>query len=322
MLPPALRRRGDAHAAPPLLLRATLLSTALLDELTFGFLVVALPLLRDSFHLSYVQAGLLFTIGELASLVLDPPINLLADHISKRIPVLGGMLALIVGFVFAAAAPSYAALLVAFALIYPAIGAAVGLAQAALIDTAAGDEERAMTRWTVLSAVGDLLAPLTVGAGVALGLRWPLLCLVAATLWLAVALVFAPQRLPRPVPVPDGSGQDERPVLRELRAALGDRALLRWLAISLLATTLDEVFLAFAALYLHDRLHVSLPATSFALAVAVGVGLLTLLVLARIQTRMSGRRLLPAMALIALAGIAILLVAPSLPLATLGLSVA
>src|SRR5215472_11220336 len=60
-------------------LRAMLLAMALFDELTCGFLVIALPLLRDRLHLSYAEAGLLFTVGALASLLVEPVINVVSD---------------------------------------------------------------------------------------------------------------------------------------------------------------------------------------------------------------------------------------------------
>lgn len=320
--------RLDPHAAttiqtsaPRTFLRATLAATALLDELTTGLLVVGLPLVRDTLHLSYDQAGFLFTAGALSSLLLEPGINLASDRASKRLPILAGMLALVAAFLLAAAAPGYALLLLAFVVLYPANGAAVGLAQAALIDasTALG---RTMTRWTIMSGVGDLLAPLAVGAGVALGFGWTGLCLGAAALWLATALVLLPQRFPRfaHAASEDEPAQPQQPLLAVVRDALRNRELLRWAAISLLATTLDEVYLAFAALYLHDQLGASQEVIGVVIALALGVGLLALFALDRLQMRIAGLRLLPWMALIALAGVAVFLLAPSVAVAALGLA--
>ncbi|HEX8729024.1 MAG TPA: hypothetical protein VF739_10395, partial [Ktedonobacterales bacterium] len=143
-------------------LRATLLSTALLDELTFGFLVVGLPLARDRFGMSYEQVGLLFTVGALAALVIEPGVNIASDHISKRVPILSGMFVLVGAFALAGLTTNYALLLLAVALADPAIGAAVGLAQAALVEQQPALATRTLTRWTLLSSVGDLLSPLVV----------------------------------------------------------------------------------------------------------------------------------------------------------------
>jgi predicted MFS family arabinose efflux permease len=300
-------------------LRITLGTTALLDELTTGLLVVGLPLVRDTLHLSYDQAGFLFTAGALSSLLLEPGINLASDRASKRLPILLGMLCLAAAFVLAAAAPSFALLLLACGILFPANGAAVGLAQAALVDASTA-LTRTMTRWTIMSGIGDLLAPLAVGAGVALGLGWRELCLGAAALWLAVALVLVPQRFPRFARANVEDEPARQPLWAVIRSALRNRELLRWAAISLLATTLDEVYLAFAALYLHDQLGASQEVIGVVIALALGTGLLALVVLDRLQSRVAGLQLLPWMALTALAGVAVFLLAPSVAAAALGLA--
>jgi MFS family permease len=299
-------------------LRATLLATALLDELTFGFPVVALPLLRDALRLSYGQAGLIFTVGALSALVLEPGINLLSDGGSKRWFVLGGMLCVAGAFALAGMATSYALLLVAFAVLYPAIGAAVGLAQAALIDAEPGAVERTMVRWTLMSGVGDLLAPLVVSVALVAGLGWGGLCVVAAGVWLVAAVVVWPQRFSRVGEAGEVSAEEDagegakESLLARLRAVVRDVTLLRWIGVLVMATMMDEVFLGFAALYLHDRLHASEAAVAGVIAVGVGGGLAALIVMDRMQGRVAGARLLLAMALVALAGVVVLLTAGTL----------
>jgi len=62
-----------------IIFRWTLLSMPLLDELISGFPVVGLPLLRDQLGLSYDQVGLLFSVGALSGMVIEPFINILSD---------------------------------------------------------------------------------------------------------------------------------------------------------------------------------------------------------------------------------------------------
>ena len=52
--------------APSSFLRLALLCLELLDEFLSGFLVIGLPLIRRDLHLTYAQAGLLFTVGSVA----------------------------------------------------------------------------------------------------------------------------------------------------------------------------------------------------------------------------------------------------------------
>lgn len=313
-------------------LRSVLLSTALLDELTFGFLVVGLPLARDAFGMSYEQVGLLFTVGAISALIIEPGINLASDHVSKRIPILGGMFALVFAFTLAGLTRNYALLLLAVALADPAIGAAVGLAQAALVEQQPAIAARILARWTLLSSVGDLLSPLVVAATAALGGGWTALSLVGASLWLVAGCLTLPLRFPRPALAPPPEDDDESDgsfwatLWPSIRAALQDRVLLRWMGILVMATMVDEIFLGFTGLLLHDRLHATIASVSLILALGMVGGMVGLLALERLLARtpeqqMIGVRLLPWLALMTLAGIVTLLLAQALWLAALALFV-
>jgi FSR family fosmidomycin resistance protein-like MFS transporter len=179
-------------------LRAILLCMALLDELTGGFLVIALPLLQDHLHLSYAEAGLLFTVGALASLLVEPVIAVVSDLGSKRIPILVGTAVLAAAFILAGIAPTYPLELVAFALWSPAGGISVGLSQATLIDSALHGSEPTLMRWTIMSGVGDLMAPVLVGLIVGFGLGWSALCTIAAVVWMCAEFVLARCLFPSP----------------------------------------------------------------------------------------------------------------------------
>ncbi|MFI5275063.1 MAG: hypothetical protein ACHQ4H_18690, partial [Ktedonobacterales bacterium] len=95
-----------------------------------------------------------------------------------------------------------------------------------------------------------------------------------------------------------------------------DRTLLRWIAIIFLADMMDEVFAAFAGLYLHDRLGYSISAVSLLLGAMLVASLLTLLALDRATGRASALHLLPLMALATLAGVALLLLGGGSPMLT------
>jgi Na+/melibiose symporter-like transporter len=151
---------------------------------------------------------------------------------------------------------NYILLLVIFMIWYPAGGAGVGLAQAVLIDSAPEEGARTMTRWTLWSSVGDFLSPLVVAAFVSAGLGWSALNWLAAALWCAAALVLSPLRFPaRSAQAETGEDEARLSILATLRAAVRDPLLLRWSALTLIPTMLDEIFLGFVALYLRDVLH-------------------------------------------------------------------
>ncbi len=242
------------------LLRPTLLSTALLDEAITGFLTIGLPLASNQLGLNYTQVGLLFTAGALSAMLLEPIINLLSDHGSKRFWIAGGLLILAAGFGLIGSAHHFLLLLLAFVLIFPAGSAAVGLSQAALIDQNPQESDRTMTRWTLISSVGDLLAPLIVPAIIILPGGWALLCRGAALLWLGAAPLVWSQRFPAPYTAASNDAPATRSPVRlldGLREALRDPVLLRWAALAVIPTMIDEVFVTYATFYLRDVVHAS-----------------------------------------------------------------
>ncbi len=308
------------------LLRWSLLCTALLDELLIGFSVVGLPLLRDHFRLSYEQAGLIFSVGALSAMMLEPIINLLSDRGSKRFWILGGLFTMAAAFVLAGNTSNFIVLLLAFALLYPATGAGVSLSQAALIDADPQNGTQTMTQWTLMSSIGDLLSPIVVAAIVALsvsGSAWSTLCWIAASLWLGIALFIWPQRFPQSTnEISDIGGTDSTPassILASLCEALRNPHLLRWAILSIIPTMMDEIFLGFVALYLHDALHVNEAMVSFVIAIHMIGDLLGLLALGPLAKRMAPQQLLLWLALLTLIGVIGFLITNSIWLATFAL---
>ena len=302
--------------------RWTLLSMPLLDELISGFPVVGLPLLRDQLGLSYDQVGLLFSIGALSGMVIEPFINILSDRTSKRYWFIGGLLALAASFALAGGSNNFIVLLAAFALMFPADGVGVGLAEATLIDALPQEGMQTMARWTLMGSIGDLLSPLTVAAIIALPLvlpAWTTLCWLAAALWLGAALFVWPQRFPSRATSRNKEDAPAVSALAGLREALGNPLLLRWAVLSIIPSMMDEVFIGFAALYLHDVLHASQAIISMVIAIQMAGSLLSLLALGPLLKRIAPHRLLFLQALLVLVGVSALLSLHSIWVAMLAL---
>jgi FSR family fosmidomycin resistance protein-like MFS transporter len=297
--------RHDRLAA----LRLGLFSTVLVDELLSGFLFVALPLIRRDLGLSYAQAGLLLAVGKTTSMLFEPALYLWSDRRSKRLLVVGGLVCLALGFGLAATARQFAQLLLAFALVFPAGSAAVGLAQATLIDLAPEEAPRTMTRWTLAGAVGDLLSPLLVAAWTAAAFGWRSLFGLSAALWLGTAAALWPQRYPRPEHRATGEAEPVAGIpWRELRVALANARLRRWIAVLVMTGMVDEILLAFAGLFLTDVVRAPVTAVSLALGAEVAGALLGLCLLDRLLHHREAERLLPPMAVATLAGLLLFLV--------------
>ncbi len=335
----SLKRTGRTS-----LLRLTLINMGLLDELLSGFTIIGLPLLRRQLGLSYGQIGLLFSVAAVAGVMIEPAIYLVSDRSSRRWWILGGLFGLALTDALSGSIPTFPILLFAFFLSYPSNGAAINLSQLVLIDGAPHQSTRTMTRWTMLSSIGDLLAPLAVTVILAAGLGWSGLRWISATCWLVVALIILPQRFPKRVisysrksdagevkseqsgekePGEAGRNDDQATVsiLQGLRQGLRDTVLLRWAALDVLTAMLDEIFLTFAILYMRDVLHASAPLIGLIVALQMIAGFLGLLALDRLLKRVSPVRLLVIASWLALIGIVGLLAVHTLWFAALSLFV-
>ena len=76
--------------------------------------------MRDDLSLSYAEIGLLLSVPNAVSLVVEPVLGLISVTGRRRLLVLGGGLVFAAALALAAGAPSFAVLLVAFSALYPA----------------------------------------------------------------------------------------------------------------------------------------------------------------------------------------------------------
>ena len=199
---------------------ATLLAIELLDELVFGAREAAWPLIRDDLSLSYTQIGLLLSVPNLVSLVVEPVLGVASVTWRRRALVLGGGLCFALALALAAGAPAFWVLLVAFSLLYPASGAFVSLSQAALMDLEPGRREHNMARWTSPAA----------SASCSGRWRWPA---HAGGARLARALRGVRGRRARARPAlrrsPESPDEDGAPAVGEALRAIRRREVFRWL---------------------------------------------------------------------------------------------
>jgi len=156
-----------------------------------------------------------------------------------------------------------------------------------------------------MGSIGDLLAPLAVTLAAIAGAGWSGLCCLAAALWFVVALAALPQRFPRAQVISsDGEGESVG-LWAGLHVALRDPVLLRWAALATIPTMVDEVFLSFVSLYLHDVLHASQALIGVIIAIDMAGSLVGLLIVGQIVKRgkVRPRQLLMWLALVALIGV-------------------
>ena len=270
------------------------LAVELADELVDGAKGAALPLIRRDLDLSYTQVGLLASVPLLAGGALELPLGILAGAgRQRRLAVLGGGILFILTLLAVAGARSFAVLLAAFTLFYPASGAFVSLTQANLMDAWPDRQAQVMTRWDLAGSTGAVAGPLLLTAVLAAGGGWRVAYLVlaaaAAAAWLGTCLR---DPLPASSPAPDPDPADADPPdadladadladrgppwsarAREVLAALQDWPVLRWLVLLQVADLLVDVFTGFLALYLVNVAHLSPALAALAIAIRFGAGL-------------------------------------------------
>ncbi|HVI01355.1 MAG TPA: MFS transporter [Enhygromyxa sp.] len=253
-----------------------------LDELGAGLPPVSAADIRDELALAYGGAALVLLVAPmLLSLVIEGPLLLLSDRWRRDRMAALGMLAMGLCMLLAACAASAWTLALAIGGWATASGIACGLSQGALMDAYPEERERWMTRWTLMGALGDTLSPALVLGSVALGFGWRGALVVAAVLHLLQAIVLA-----RAVRSVEGAGtsvesddeEDDAPLLDRLRAGLRDRTLLAWLGGCALCCLLDELFVAFGAMFMRDAFGADVATqtaafTICAIASAVGLAL-------------------------------------------------
>jgi FSR family fosmidomycin resistance protein-like MFS transporter len=282
---------------------AAALAAVLVDELVDGTKSAALPLMRQDLHLSYAQVGLLASVPLVLGSVLELPLGVLVGHGRRRCrAVLGGGAVFVLALALAAAARSFAALLVALVLFFPASGAFVGLTQSGLMDADPARREQHMARWDLAGSAGQLAGPILLVAVFAAGGGWRsaylTLALCAVVAWLGVAragpgMTGASPAADDPArrdPGARGAGH----AARRVAGALRQPGVVRWLVLIQVCDLLLDILTGFLGLYLVDVVHATKEQAALGVAIRLGAGLAGDAVLIRVLERARGLTLLRA----------------------------
>lgn len=260
-----------------------------LDEFAFSAKEAAYPLIRDTFDLNYVQIGLLITIPTLVSLVIEPIIGLFADTDKRRTLMVIGGFVFGAGLILHGLAPSYAVLMFAIILIFPASGSFVGIAQAALMDNDPSRRENSMALWTFSGSFAVVLGPIAFALLIGFGASWRIFFILTGILFIITAIIV--MRLP----TNDALRNNEESESRSIRENLDGAWLLlkrwivwRWLILLEFSNLLLDVMFSLLALYMVDVVGVSATQATFAIAIWTGVGLVGDFLLIPLLERVSG----------------------------------
>jgi len=268
------------------------------DELNYGVEGAALPAIRTDLGLSYAQVGLLLGLPAIIATLIEPLLMLFGDTRWRKHIMLCGGLAIAISLLAIATAPltsnPFLVVLLAFIFGFPASGAYVTLAQATLMDLNPGREPQMMARWTVAGSLGNLIGPLLLAGGFALGWGWRWAYVVLAVLCLLLVAFTWPRKLPvHPHALPEGA---EHPtsllqLLVGVKAAIRNLRLLRWIALEYVADLMLDVLTSYLALYFTDISGFSNAQTGLLLSALMLAGLVSNLILVPLLERVPGRTL-------------------------------
>jgi MFS transporter, FSR family, fosmidomycin resistance protein len=282
---------------------------ALMDELWSGVAVVAAPDVEREQGVGHgAYALLVFALPLLGAAVLEAGLALLSDRWARRRVAGLGLLVTAGALAACAFVPGRAALVVGLAVAGGASGIACAAGQAELVSGAPGAGERAMARWVLFGAVGDMLTPLLAALVLGLGGGYRAVFGLVALSALALAVLLgssatngcrslerassakggrpreapssgeAPSPGAAPAATPSGQELVEASLIEGLRAGVRNRALWLWLLGAAMCTFLDEIVVALGALHAERDLGASAAAsaacvTGTSIGMAVGAAL-------------------------------------------------
>ena len=273
------------------------------------------PSVEHELRLSHrAYAAFAFALPLVGAAALEAGLALLSDVWGRARLVLVGQAALAAALLFTAWTSTPWGLTLGLALAGASSGVACGAAQAMLVRTERAGADRAMVRWSLACALGDVLAPIVTASAIALGPSYR----VALE---AVALVVCAQCVLSAALLARVGAADETPLDPEgapdslriaLRRAIRLPRLWAWLVAAASCTLLDELVIALATLRLeHDRTATAPAAAAVAVTFSAGA-LLGAAVTHRLVPRLSRRCVLLWSSVLSALALAAMLASPSL----------
>jgi len=261
------------------------------DELNYGIGNAALPAIRADLGLSYVQIGLLLGLPGIINAVIEPVLMLLGDTRYRKQIILAGGIVIALSLVAIATTQSFPVVLLAMVIGYPASGAFVSLSQATLMDLNPGREPQMMARWTVSGSVANLVGPLILAVGFALGFGWRWAFYAMAVL--CVILVGFTWLKQFPINLDTESSPQSSIQVKKLLAgfldAMRNPNLMRWLILLQFSDLLLDVLTGYLPLYFTDVTGMSVAQASLMMSVLMLAGLVSNIMLIPMLEKFQGR---------------------------------
>lgn len=261
------------------------------DELNYGVGNAALPAIRSDLGLTYVQVGLLLGLPGIVNTFIEPVLMLLGDTRYRKHIILAGGIAIILSLVAIGSSHYFPLVLLGMVIGFPASGAFVSLSQATLMDINPGREPQMMARWTVSGSVANLVGPLILAGGFALGFGWRWAYFAMAVICLVLVVLTWRRQIPLHPQVEQSTftPQSIRQLLDGLWKAARNPRLMRWLFLLPLSDLLLDVLTGYLPLYFTDVAGFTVTQASLMVSVLMLAGLVSNIVLIPLLERFPGR---------------------------------
>lgn len=269
------------------------LAARFMDELLGGVPTVLMPTIRAVLGLSYVQVSLLWLALGYVAAVIEPIAGLLIDIWKRPWLMAGGAAFLGLAVAVMGVAPTFAILLIGFAIYGIGSGPLAHTADVVMVEAYPEAPSRIYARSTIIDTAGALLAPLLVSLTLWLNLSWRWLMVGLGVSGFVYAVLILRTRFPRPV-----NGDDEEEELsiwqamkKNLRAVLANRNARIWL-LFLLAHAVSEAPFQFTTIWLREQVGMSQALIGIYVALEMAVGIVSLVFLDRWLGRSNQRRII------------------------------
>ena len=168
--------------------------------LVIGLMGPSVPFIIDEFSIDYSQAGLIFTLSSVASLLGTFAGGWVSDYPRRRSFWIGFLVILGSGLIVFCLSGSFSLLLLSV-FIFSLFGSPVGaIGQSVMLQMYPAKRGRYVSLSTMFAAAGSFLAPLLISASILAGTGWRGAFYAASVLALLLATAVGFNRLPAPVP--------------------------------------------------------------------------------------------------------------------------
>lgn len=275
------------------------------DELLSNLPDVLMPAIRAQLGLSYTQISLLSLVLNYVAAVIEPIGGLLIDLWPRRWLLTWGAIGVGLATITMGLAPTFALLVVGYAIYGLASGPLAHTADVVLVEAHPEAPGRIFARSVSLDTLGAMLAPLSVAVVSWLGLewRWLMVALGASSIVYGL-LLYRTHFLP-----PANSEENEEAGLwaslrGNVRWVIGHRPVLAWLLFIFLLELLETPHL-FQTVWLHEESAMSQGLIGLYRALEMVISLVSLAYLDRWLARTTYRRI------ITIAGLGLLFLYPA-----------